>query len=44
MLNDNKAIIYQAILLCEIEVGTQDDIIIYTNKQGSSEKTNLEEF
>lgn len=44
MLNDSKAIIYQAILLCEIEVGTQDDIIIYTNKQGSSEKTNLEEF
>ncbi len=44
MLNDNKGVIHKAILLCEIEVGTPNDIIIYTNKQDSQEKSSLEEF
>ncbi len=44
MLNDNKGTIHQAILLCEIEVGTPNDIIIYTNKQDTREKSGLEEF
>ncbi|MBQ4108058.1 MAG: DNA polymerase III subunit gamma/tau [Clostridia bacterium] len=44
MLNDNKGVIHQAILVSEIEVGTPDDIIIYTNKQDTREKSGLEEF
>ena len=44
MLNDNKLTIHKAIMICEIEVGTPDSIIIYTNKQDSREKSSLEEF
>ena len=44
MLNENKATIHKAIMLCEIEVGTLDSIIIYTNKQDAQQKSSLEEF
>lgn len=44
MLNDSKAIIHKSIMLCEIDVGTPDSIIIYTNKQDAQQKSSLEEF
>ena len=44
MLNDNKGVIHQAILVSEIEVGSPDDIIIYTNKQDTPKTSGLEEF